>query len=193
MWVSGLDFPPPHFGSPSPPLCPSPSSLHTSRGKGGARGRAKEDSGWAGLPFQRVIRSRSQSMDAMGLSGKRQNTVTTSHSGSFGHHSPDIAKATGLVSAPHPSRLPASPPAQGPPQGPLPRTSLHSPLNPSAPSGVTPPPQQGWRWITGRVDRGGVGVQEQRPIYLPCSSPARGTSLGCSGPERPLGGSLAPA
>ncbi|XP_058017291.1 rap1 GTPase-activating protein 1 isoform X2 [Ahaetulla prasina] len=46
--------------------------------------------------FKRVIRSRSQSMDAMGLSSKRQNTVTTSHSGSFGHHSPDIAKATGL-------------------------------------------------------------------------------------------------
>uniref|UniRef100_A0A8C5SGE8 RAP1 GTPase activating protein n=1 Tax=Laticauda laticaudata TaxID=8630 RepID=A0A8C5SGE8_LATLA len=46
--------------------------------------------------FKRVIRSRSQSMDAMGLSSKRQNTVTTSHSGSFGHHSPDIAKASGL-------------------------------------------------------------------------------------------------
>ncbi|XP_063173472.1 rap1 GTPase-activating protein 1 isoform X4 [Candoia aspera] len=46
--------------------------------------------------FKRVIRSRSQSMDAMGLSSKRQSTVTTSHSGSFGHHSPEIAKATGL-------------------------------------------------------------------------------------------------
>ncbi|KAM6434972.1 rap1 GTPase-activating protein 1 isoform 2-T2 [Liasis olivaceus] len=46
--------------------------------------------------FKRVIRSRSQSMDAVGLSSKRQSTVTTSHSGSFGHHSPDITKATGL-------------------------------------------------------------------------------------------------
>ncbi|XP_032087603.1 rap1 GTPase-activating protein 1 isoform X3 [Thamnophis elegans] len=46
--------------------------------------------------FKRVIRSRSQSMDAMGLSSKKQSTVTTSHSGSFGHPSPDIAKALGL-------------------------------------------------------------------------------------------------
>ncbi|KAM3824118.1 LOW QUALITY PROTEIN: rap1 GTPase-activating protein 1 [Vipera latastei] len=46
--------------------------------------------------FKRVIRSRSQSMDAVGLNSKRQNTVTTSQSGSFGHPSPDIAKATGL-------------------------------------------------------------------------------------------------
>ncbi|XP_063001624.1 rap1 GTPase-activating protein 1 [Elgaria multicarinata webbii] len=46
--------------------------------------------------FKRVIRSRSQSMDAVGLSGKRQNTVSTSHSGSFGHNNPDIAKAAGI-------------------------------------------------------------------------------------------------
>ncbi|XP_039223654.1 rap1 GTPase-activating protein 1 isoform X1 [Crotalus tigris] len=46
--------------------------------------------------FKRVIRSRSQSMDAVGLSSKKQNTVTISQSGSFGHHSPDITKASGL-------------------------------------------------------------------------------------------------
>ncbi|XP_060115324.1 rap1 GTPase-activating protein 1 [Heteronotia binoei] len=46
--------------------------------------------------FKRVIRSRSQSMDAVGLSNKRQNTVSTSHSGSFGHNNPDIAKAAGI-------------------------------------------------------------------------------------------------
>ncbi|KAJ6656828.1 hypothetical protein lerEdw1_003159 [Lerista edwardsae] len=46
--------------------------------------------------FQRVIRSRSQSMDAVGLGGKRQSTVSTSHSGSFGHNNPDIAKAAGI-------------------------------------------------------------------------------------------------
>ncbi|XP_061457059.1 rap1 GTPase-activating protein 1 isoform X4 [Rhineura floridana] len=46
--------------------------------------------------FKRVIRSRSQSMDAMGLSGKRQNTVSTSHSGSFGHNNPDMVKAAGI-------------------------------------------------------------------------------------------------
>ncbi|XP_019396940.1 PREDICTED: rap1 GTPase-activating protein 1 isoform X1 [Crocodylus porosus] len=46
--------------------------------------------------FKRVIRSRSQSMDAVGLSSKRQNTVSTSHSGSFGHNNPDVAKATGI-------------------------------------------------------------------------------------------------
>ncbi|KAJ7306556.1 hypothetical protein JRQ81_009920 [Phrynocephalus forsythii] len=45
--------------------------------------------------FKRVIRSRSQSMDAMGLSGKRQ-IVSSSHSGSFGHNNPDIAKAAGI-------------------------------------------------------------------------------------------------
>uniref|UniRef100_A0A7M4FCP2 RAP1 GTPase activating protein n=1 Tax=Crocodylus porosus TaxID=8502 RepID=A0A7M4FCP2_CROPO len=46
--------------------------------------------------LERVIRSRSQSMDAVGLSSKRQNTVSTSHSGSFGHNNPDVAKATGI-------------------------------------------------------------------------------------------------
>lgn len=51
------------------------------------------------LPLQRVIRSRSQSMDAMGLSNKKPNTVSTSHSGSFAPNNPDLAKAAGIVSA----------------------------------------------------------------------------------------------
>ncbi|XP_030041425.1 rap1 GTPase-activating protein 1 isoform X2 [Microcaecilia unicolor] len=50
--------------------------------------------------FKRVIRSRSQSMDAMGLSSKKQSTVSTSHSGSFGHGSAEMPKIPGLVSAP---------------------------------------------------------------------------------------------
>lgn len=50
-------------------------------------------------PSQRVIRSRSQSMDAMGLSNKKPNTVSTSHSGSFAPNNPDLAKAAGIVSA----------------------------------------------------------------------------------------------
>lgn len=179
---SGLHLPPP-FGSPSPALCPSPGSLPTSRDTGGAQGGAKEDSGWAGLPFQRVIRSRSQSMDAMGLSGKRQNTVTTSHSGSFGHHSPDIAKATGLVSAP-PSLLPASPLRARFPALPFTATQSFSAFwgDPHPhPNGDGVGLVAGW-----------AGVPEQRPIS-PLFFPARGTSLGCSAPEWPLGGSLAPA
>ena len=52
------------------------------------------------LPPQRVIRSRSQSMDAMGLSNKKPHTVSTSHSGSFTPSNPDLAKAAGIVSAP---------------------------------------------------------------------------------------------
>ncbi|OCT73386.1 hypothetical protein XELAEV_180363659mg, partial [Xenopus laevis] len=44
----------------------------------------------------RVIRSRSQSMDAVGLSNKKQQTVSTSHSGSFGHNNPDILKPPGI-------------------------------------------------------------------------------------------------
>lgn len=46
--------------------------------------------------FKRVIRSRSQSMDAMGLSTKKQSSVSTSHSGSFGPNNPDMAKSAGL-------------------------------------------------------------------------------------------------
>ncbi|XP_031234999.1 rap1 GTPase-activating protein 1 isoform X7 [Mastomys coucha] len=46
--------------------------------------------------FKRVIRSRSQSMDAMGLSNKKPSTVSTSHSGSFTPNNPDLAKAAGI-------------------------------------------------------------------------------------------------
>ncbi|CAH2318533.1 rap1 GTPase-activating 1 isoform X2 [Pelobates cultripes] len=46
--------------------------------------------------FKRVIRSRSQSMDAMGLSSKKQHTVSTSHSGSFGHNNPENPKPPGI-------------------------------------------------------------------------------------------------
>uniref|UniRef100_H3B7J4 RAP1 GTPase activating protein n=1 Tax=Latimeria chalumnae TaxID=7897 RepID=H3B7J4_LATCH len=46
--------------------------------------------------FKRVIRNRSQSMDAMGLSNKKQNTVSTSHSGSFTHNPPETPKTTGI-------------------------------------------------------------------------------------------------
>ncbi|XP_073937171.1 rap1 GTPase-activating protein 1 isoform X2 [Castor canadensis] len=46
--------------------------------------------------FKRVIRSRSQSMDAMGLTNKKPSTVSTSHSGSFTPNNPDLAKAAGI-------------------------------------------------------------------------------------------------
>lgn len=39
-------------------------------------------------------------MDAMGLSNKKPNTVSTSHSGSFTPNNPDLAKAAGIVSVP---------------------------------------------------------------------------------------------
>lgn len=48
-------------------------------------------------------------MDAMGLSNKKPNTVSTSHSGSFAPNNPDLAKAAGIVSAlpvPRPLSLP---------------------------------------------------------------------------------------
>ncbi|XP_074525326.1 rap1 GTPase-activating protein 1 isoform X2 [Halichoeres trimaculatus] len=45
--------------------------------------------------FKRVIRSRSQSMDAMGLSNKKSHTVSTSHSGSFTHN-PESPKTPGI-------------------------------------------------------------------------------------------------
>lgn len=48
--------------------------------------------------FQRVIRNRSQSMDAMGLSNKKPHTVSTSHSGSFTHNPPETPKTPGIVS-----------------------------------------------------------------------------------------------
>ncbi|XP_068172273.1 rap1 GTPase-activating protein 1 isoform X2 [Antennarius striatus] len=46
--------------------------------------------------FKRVIRSRSQSMDAMGLSNKKSNTVSTSHSGSFTHNPAESPKTPGI-------------------------------------------------------------------------------------------------
>ncbi|XP_046701135.1 rap1 GTPase-activating protein 1 isoform X4 [Silurus meridionalis] len=46
--------------------------------------------------FKKVIRNRSQSMDAMGLSNKKSHTVSTSHSGSFTHNTPDIPKTPGI-------------------------------------------------------------------------------------------------
>ncbi|XP_024915623.1 rap1 GTPase-activating protein 1 isoform X3 [Cynoglossus semilaevis] len=46
--------------------------------------------------FKRVIRSRSQSMDAMGLSNKKLHTVSTSHSGSFTHNPAESPKTPGI-------------------------------------------------------------------------------------------------
>ncbi|KAM7005973.1 rap1 GTPase-activating protein 1 isoform 1-T1 [Tautogolabrus adspersus] len=46
--------------------------------------------------FKRVIRSRSQSMDAMGLSNKKSNTVSTSLSGSFTHNPAESPKTPGI-------------------------------------------------------------------------------------------------
>ncbi|XP_066494002.1 rap1 GTPase-activating protein 1 [Tiliqua scincoides] len=68
-------------------------------GLGGDEDKMENGSGSSGgffESFKRVIRSRSQSMDAVGLGSKRQSTVSTSHSGSFGHNNPDIAKAAGI-------------------------------------------------------------------------------------------------
>lgn len=50
-------------------------------------------------------------MDAMGLSNKKTNTVSTSHSGSFTPNNPDLAKAAGIVSVSSPH---GSPSPQGP-------------------------------------------------------------------------------
>ncbi|KAM9800517.1 rap1 GTPase-activating protein 1 isoform 5-T5 [Syngnathus typhle] len=47
--------------------------------------------------FKRVIRSRSQSMDAMGLSSKKSHTVSTSHSGSFTHNLAESPKTPGIM------------------------------------------------------------------------------------------------
>ncbi|XP_023697282.1 rap1 GTPase-activating protein 1-like isoform X7 [Paramormyrops kingsleyae] len=50
--------------------------------------------------FKRVIRSRSQSMDAMGLSShgahRKPHTVSTSHSGNFTHNPPETPKTPGI-------------------------------------------------------------------------------------------------
>ncbi|XP_023384903.1 rap1 GTPase-activating protein 1 isoform X2 [Pteropus vampyrus] len=67
-------------------------------GLGGDEDKMENGSGGGGFfeSFKRVIRSRSQSMDAMGLSNKKPNTVSTSHSGSFTPNNPDLAKAAGI-------------------------------------------------------------------------------------------------
>ncbi|XP_073759319.1 rap1 GTPase-activating protein 1 isoform X6 [Callorhinus ursinus] len=67
-------------------------------GLGGDEDKMENGGGGGGFfeSFKRVIRSRSQSMDAMGLSNKKPNTVSTSHSGSFAPNNPDLAKATGI-------------------------------------------------------------------------------------------------
>ncbi|XP_031422501.1 rap1 GTPase-activating protein 1 isoform X6 [Clupea harengus] len=64
-------------------------------GLGGEEDKLENGGGGGGgffESFKRVIRSRSQSMDAMGLSSKKQPTVSTSHSGSFIHNLPEIPK-----------------------------------------------------------------------------------------------------
>ncbi|KAB0379403.1 hypothetical protein FD755_007187 [Muntiacus reevesi] len=67
-------------------------------GLGGDEDRMENGGGGGGFfeSFKRVIRSRSQSMDAMGLSNKKPHTVSTSHSGSFAPSNPDLAKAAGI-------------------------------------------------------------------------------------------------
>ncbi|KAG8569561.1 hypothetical protein GDO81_014460 [Engystomops pustulosus] len=67
-------------------------------GLGGDDDKMENGGGGGGFfeSFKRVIRSRSQSMDAMGLSNKKQQTVSTSHSGSFGHNNQDIPKPPGI-------------------------------------------------------------------------------------------------
>ncbi|KAM5270065.1 rap1 GTPase-activating protein 1 isoform 4-T4 [Hipposideros larvatus] len=67
-------------------------------GLGGDEDKMENGGGGGGFfeSFKRVIRSRSQSMDAMGLSSKKPNTVSTSHSGSFAPNNPDLAKAAGI-------------------------------------------------------------------------------------------------
>ncbi|OWK12588.1 RAP1GAP [Cervus elaphus hippelaphus] len=67
-------------------------------GLGGDEDKMENGGGGGGFfeSFKRVIRSRSQSMDAMGLSNKKPHTVSTSHSGSFAPSNPDLAKAAGI-------------------------------------------------------------------------------------------------
>ncbi|KAM5248680.1 LOW QUALITY PROTEIN: rap1 GTPase-activating protein 1 [Ctenodactylus gundi] len=67
-------------------------------GLGGDEDKIENGGGGGGFfeSFKRVIRSRSQSMDAMGLSNKKPSTVSTSHSGSFTPNNPDLAKAAGI-------------------------------------------------------------------------------------------------
>ncbi|XP_062852681.1 rap1 GTPase-activating protein 1 [Trichomycterus rosablanca] len=67
-------------------------------GLGGEDEKLENGGGGGGFfeSFKRVIRSRSQSMDAMGLSNKKPHTVSTSHSGSFTNNPPDIPKTPGI-------------------------------------------------------------------------------------------------
>ncbi|CAL9704659.1 unnamed protein product [Knipowitschia caucasica] len=70
-------------------------------GLGGDEDRLENGSGGGGgggffESFKRVIRSRSQSMDAMGLSNKKSHTVSTSHSGSFTHNPAESPKTPGI-------------------------------------------------------------------------------------------------
>ncbi|KAJ4927386.1 hypothetical protein JOQ06_015117 [Pogonophryne albipinna] len=54
--------------------------------------------------FKRVIRSRSQSMDAMGLSNRKSNTFSTSHSGSFTHNPAESPKTPGIGNSARPGK-----------------------------------------------------------------------------------------
>ncbi|XP_030274721.1 rap1 GTPase-activating protein 1 isoform X3 [Sparus aurata] len=67
-------------------------------GGGGGAGGGGGGGGGGGFfeSFKRVIRSRSQSMDAMGLSNKKSHTVSTSHSGSFTHNPAESPKTPGI-------------------------------------------------------------------------------------------------
>ncbi|XP_017264259.1 rap1 GTPase-activating protein 1 isoform X5 [Kryptolebias marmoratus] len=71
-------------------------------GLGGDEDKLENGSGGGGggggffESFKRVIRSRSQSMDAMGLSNKKSHTVSTSHSGSFTHNPAESPKTPGI-------------------------------------------------------------------------------------------------
>ncbi|XP_069005364.1 rap1 GTPase-activating protein 1 isoform X13 [Embiotoca jacksoni] len=80
-------------------LCGDEDKLENGGGGGGGGGFFES--------FKRVIRSRSQSMDAMGLSNKKSHTVSTSHSGSFTHNPAENPKTPGislLVPGKSPSR-----------------------------------------------------------------------------------------
>ncbi|KAG7221540.1 hypothetical protein INR49_017071 [Caranx melampygus] len=68
-------------------------------GVGGEDDKLENGSGGGGgffESFKRVIRSRSQSMDAMGLTFKKPHTVSTSLSGSFNHNPADSPKFPGI-------------------------------------------------------------------------------------------------
>ncbi|XP_071333091.1 rap1 GTPase-activating protein 1-like isoform X8 [Trachinotus anak] len=68
-------------------------------GVGGEDDKLENGSGGGGgffESFKRVIRSRSQSMDAMGLTFKKPHTVSTSLSGSFNHNPAESPKFPGI-------------------------------------------------------------------------------------------------